>query len=32
MRDALEQLGKEHMAEVDQTLIPRIKTVSNPCP
>jgi predicted metal-dependent hydrolase len=32
MRDALEQLGKEHMAEVDQILIPRIKTVSNPCP
>jgi hypothetical protein len=32
MRDALEQLGKERMAELDQSLIPRIKTVSTPCP
>jgi predicted metal-dependent hydrolase len=28
MRAALEKLGREQMGEVDQTLIPRIKTVS----
>jgi predicted metal-dependent hydrolase len=28
MRTALERLGREHMGEINQTLIPRIKTVS----
>jgi predicted metal-dependent hydrolase len=32
MRAALEELGKERMAEIDQYRIPKIKTVSTPRP
>jgi len=32
MRAALEALGRERMAELDQALLPLIKTVSAPRP